>query len=267
MRPPAGRALRALHVLRRHQEPHTLAGAYAMDAVTDADRARFERHLGRCANCAAELRELREAAARLAAAVAVRPPDRVVRRAVEAAATTRQLPPDPGRVMPRLRAANRRGGRRRGPAPRLAPALASLLIAGVVTAGGIAITAEQGLTAAALREHQIAEVLNAPDAVMATSQVRSGGTATIVLSMRDRALVFTAAGLPPLPGGHCYQLWLIGPAGERSAGMLPPQHDGMTGPVIATGLRSGEMIGLTMEPGGGSAHPTSAPILMLGLPA
>ena len=52
----------------RRPEPHTLAGAYALDAIDGPDRARFERHLARCLACAAELRELREAAARLAAA-------------------------------------------------------------------------------------------------------------------------------------------------------------------------------------------------------
>ena len=31
----------------RRPEPHTLAGAYTLDALTRADRARFERHLAR----------------------------------------------------------------------------------------------------------------------------------------------------------------------------------------------------------------------------
>jgi hypothetical protein len=39
----------------------------------------------------------------------------------------------------------------------------------------------------------------------------------------------------------------------------------MTGPVIATGLAAGEWVGLTVEPDGGSRHPTSRPILMLSL--
>src|ERR1035438_4243761 len=31
--------------LTRRREPHTLAGAYAMDAISAPDRTRFERHL------------------------------------------------------------------------------------------------------------------------------------------------------------------------------------------------------------------------------
>ena len=81
----------------RRAEVHTLAGAYALDAITGADRARFERHLARCQACAQELRELREATARLAGAVAADPPPALVERAVAAAARTTQWPPDTGR--------------------------------------------------------------------------------------------------------------------------------------------------------------------------
>ncbi|HEY1175361.1 MAG TPA: zf-HC2 domain-containing protein, partial [Phytomonospora sp.] len=45
---------------------HTLVGAYALDALDDLDRARVERHLGRCPSCAGEAAELTATAARLA---------------------------------------------------------------------------------------------------------------------------------------------------------------------------------------------------------
>ena len=77
----------------RRPEPHTLAGAYAMDAVAGADKARFERHLASCPACARELAELGEATARLAAAVAAEPPGGLVQRVVASAARTPQLPP------------------------------------------------------------------------------------------------------------------------------------------------------------------------------
>ena len=110
-------------------------------------------------------------------------------------------------------------------------------------------------------------MLNAPDAVMLTARVHSGGTATVVMSRWDRSLVFTTAGLPPLTGAHCYQLWLMGPGGDRSAGMLPAPRGGVTSPVIASGLAAGDRIGLTVEPEGGSPDPTSTPVLMLSLTA
>jgi anti-sigma-K factor RskA len=58
----------------RGQRAHTLAGAYAMDAISAADRARFERHLDGCEECAQEVASLREATARLGTAAAVTPP-------------------------------------------------------------------------------------------------------------------------------------------------------------------------------------------------
>ncbi len=42
-------------------EPHTLAGAYALDALAGTDRTRFERHLARCEQCSQEISGLREA--------------------------------------------------------------------------------------------------------------------------------------------------------------------------------------------------------------
>src|SRR5450759_1595176 len=72
---------------------HTLAGAYAMDAVADADRASFEQHLSGCGACREEIRGLREATARLATAAAVQPRSELRDQTLRAAASIRQLPP------------------------------------------------------------------------------------------------------------------------------------------------------------------------------
>ena len=45
---------------------HALSGAYAVDALDDIERAKFERHLADCAACSSEVDSLREAAALLA---------------------------------------------------------------------------------------------------------------------------------------------------------------------------------------------------------
>ena len=74
-------------------EPHTLAGAYAMDALDGPDRARFEWHLERCEECTREVAGLHEATARLAGAAAVRPPDAVKELLLAETSRTRQLPP------------------------------------------------------------------------------------------------------------------------------------------------------------------------------
>ena len=55
---------------RLTRDTHTLAGAYAMDAISGPDRERFERHLAGCAECAQEIASLREATALLGTAAA-----------------------------------------------------------------------------------------------------------------------------------------------------------------------------------------------------
>ncbi len=254
----------------RRSELHTLAGAYALDALTKADRARFERHLASCRACAREQPELRDATAHLAGAVAAAPPTELVERVIAAAARTRQLPPATGPAPARRGCLTHQGGNARRPSVRprrLALALAAVFLAAAAASGAIALTAEHNLGAAQQNAHAIAEVLNAPDAIMLTSRVKAGGAATVVMSHHDHALVFTTAGLPPLPGSQRYQLWLMGPHGDRSAGLLPAPHSGMTSPVIATGLAVGDWVGLTVEPASGSPRPTSKPILMLSLTA
>jgi anti-sigma-K factor RskA len=87
-------------------ELHTLTGAYALDAVSDVDRAEFERHLGECVACRQEVAELRATGARLAAAAAVDPPPGLKLVVLADVARTRQLPP---------RVAGPRGPARRRP--------------------------------------------------------------------------------------------------------------------------------------------------------
>jgi len=259
----------------RRPEPHTLAGAYALDAIDGPDRARFERHLARCPACTAELRELREATARLAGAAAADPPADLIEHVVAAAARTRQLPPAaarpparrPGRRERRTAGTRRAGpGRPRRAAPRwVAAGLAAAVLVGAAAVGLAA--ADHHLSSVRQGDHAIAVVLNAPDAVLLTARVTAGGKATVVMSRRDRALVFTTDRLPPLGAGRCYQLWLMGPAGDRPAGVLPAPDHGMTSPVIATGLAAGDRVALTAEPAGRSPGSAPAPILMLNLTA
>ena len=94
---------------------HVLTGSYALDAISDAEREEFERHLQHCPSCDAEVRGLRETAARLALACAMTPPARMERRVLAAAYQTRQLPPlsaDRPHRSPRRRALPRRASSR-----------------------------------------------------------------------------------------------------------------------------------------------------------
>ena len=272
-------------------EPHTLAGAYVMDAVTDSERIRFGAHLAGCAECRDEVRELHEATARLGTAIAVRPRPALKGPVIRAAHRTSQLPPvtqaaatahggTQARGRTGRRAASRAASRRAVSTARpgqvwqrlSALPRSALLVAAILTASATvtAVTAvathnmAEQLDHSQRQSHLIATVLTAPDVVMLTEKVRTGGTATVVMSHREHALVFTAHGLRPLPATKSYELWLMGPDGVRSIGMLKAVADGMTEPAVVSGLALGDIIGLTVEPAGGSPQPTSAPIVTIG---
>ena len=260
----------------RRADLHTLAGPYALNALPPGDRARFERHLAACEGCAQEVRGLQETAARMAAAAAVPPPDRLRDRVLAEAARTRQLPPvpvGPGAAgtrwpwrSPRAAAVRRR---LRAPWPRWARpaalALTAAFAAAAIAFGFVALGTQRSLSQAQARDHMLAAVMTAPDAKMMSASVTGGGTATVVMSHRERALAFSSAGLPSLPAGQGYELWLMGPSGGRAAAILPRPAHGMTSPVIATGIRAGDMVELTVEPAGGASRPTTVPILRLSL--
>jgi anti-sigma factor RsiW len=207
------------------KEPHTLAGAYAMDALEPLDARRFERHLASCGTCAQEVAELRETAARLGTATALPPPPRMKERVLAQAAQTSQQGP--------LRAPVRR----RVLVSVIAGAAAAAVAAVAVAFGLSSSAANQQLNAAQQRSNQIAAVLTATDATMLSGQVSGGGTARVVMSHHMDELVFTAADLPAVAG---YELWLVGPTGHREAAPVDVSGHGMAGPVVAAGLRPGD---------------------------
>lgn len=248
----------------RREVPHTLAGAYALDALAEPDRARFERHLAGCDSCRQEASSLREAAGRLAAATAAPPSVGLRERVLAEAARTRQQPPliADGRAIP---GAGRRALRLR--APRLAVAIAGVAMLVALVLGGLFINTQQRLSQEQAHSRAVAMILNAPDATIMSARATTGGTATVVMSHRERALVLTTASLPALPGGQRYQVWLMGVHRTRAVGMLPDPKRGVTAPMIVSGIEDGDAVGLTVEPAGGSSSPTSAPVVMLALPS
>jgi anti-sigma-K factor RskA len=109
-------------------------------------------------------------------------------------------------------------------------------------------------------------VLSAPRVQVLSQVSTKGGTAIVVLAAERHELAVVTTGLPALPPGKVYQLWLIGKTKIVSAGLLPTAKSGQTPAVLATGLVKGDTLGLTVEPAPGSAQPTTKPIVALPLP-
>jgi len=246
----------------RRTDPHTLAGAYALDALGDADREKFERHLLSCEACRAEAASLRDAAGWLAEPAAAVPPARLRGQVLAEAARTRQQPPV--RVAGRVRRSWHGIGWR---APRLAVAIAGVGILLALALGTLLISTQHQLRVQEAHSGQIAAIMNAPDADIMTVHAQTHGSATVVMSHAARALVLTTARLPELPSTECYEVWLMGTHRIKSAGRLPPPKQGMTAPMVVAGLAAGDRMGVTVEPAAGSASPSSPPVLMLALPS
>jgi len=238
---------------------HTLVGAYVLDAVSAEERARFSAHLAGCASCRAEIGELREAASSLGTAEAVRPRPELREPTIRAAQATGQLAPvlNGGQSTRRHRAAGR---------PRAIRTLAAAAAVIAVAAG-----AGVGTHYADMADHPstrpasvIDAVLSARDAVMRSAPVTTGGVAIVVASRHKHMAVFMAHGLRPLPRTRSYELWLMGPRGERPAGRLVVRASGMARPTLISGMSASDMVGLTVEPASGSLKPTSVPVVMIG---
>ncbi|MFJ7280317.1 anti-sigma factor domain-containing protein [Kitasatospora sp. NPDC098663] len=239
---------------------HTMTGAYAAHALDEPEREAFERHLLQCEACAVEVAEFQATLARLGAAETLMPSPALKARVLAQTATTRQLPPPgtPGEAV----AAERRGGRGRA-WTRLALAACVAAAAGL---GGIAVQQYQRAEHATVRaqqlqtqQAQLTALLAAPDARTATAR-SGGGSGTVVWSQHLGQAGFLADGLPALASGTTYELWFNDAGTMRPGGLLAAS----SGTMLLDGkIKDAVGIGVTVEPAGGSPHPSGQPVLLM----
>jgi anti-sigma-K factor RskA len=239
---------------------HTLAGAYALDALTDIERAAFARHVASCESCAQELAELSATVARLTDATAAVPPARLKSAVLDEVSRTRQVAPGrPGAVPTRVR---------RGWRGLVAAAAAAVVLA----AGGGAVgwfsgrhDADAKLKAAQIQTAKINNLLTAPDAQVHTTKLDGGGQVTVITSPRLDQGVAVLTGMPKLADGQVYQLWLVNGALATSAGVMDPGVD--TGTAFIDHLDGADTFGVSAERAGGADHPTVPLVTQLALNA
>ena len=241
--------------LLRH-DLHALSGSYALDALDPgSERDRFTRHLSRCPSCAGEVRGFREVATAMAFAAATEPPRGLRDRVLTAAARTRQLPPEVS-----THARPRRTGSRVPWLPWLSGVVAAASVVVAVLFGLAQAHTQDELNQVRAENKAISLLLSSPQVTLLSQSTTKGGVATVVLAAARHQLVVVTSGLPALPSGQVYQLWLIGKTKTTSAGLLPPAQAGQTPPVLASGVVKGDTLGLTVEPAPGSAQPTTKPV-------
>ncbi|MBU7600607.1 anti-sigma factor [Streptomyces sp. P38-E01] len=245
---------------------HTLTGAYAVHALSEEERAAFERHLAACRPCAEEISELSATAARLGQAVSDTPPPEMRQRVLDQIATVRQEPP---KVSARGRGGRAGGARTARALPRM---VLAACLAGVAAFGGIAVwqyqqaeDARQRAEQAQQRSTDISALLTAPDASVETSELPGGATGTVVVSRERNQAAFLASDMPTPPRGKVYQLWFNDGGTMRSAGLMDAQS-ARPATVMAGDLDRASGMGITVEPAGGSDRPTSEPLAEMEFP-
>jgi len=228
---------------------HALTGAYVLDAVSDTERAEFERHLRECETCSREVYELRETATRLGRAAAAVPPARLKGAVMAGISQVRQDPPQ-ATVTPLRR-------RRTSWTLRLSSAAAAVLLVATTVLGVLLVQARDAAEISDAQAAAMTTILGAGDARVTSQGDETSGRMTVLSSRAvDRAMLL-AENLPDPGPDRDYQAWTMGDE-IRSAGLLP---NGGTTTLAVDGLDSAALVGITVEPTGGSDQPSSDPVM------
>jgi anti-sigma-K factor RskA len=219
-----------------------LATPYALNAISDSERAAIDRQLAAAPTTVAgafgdEVRAVRETMALVSAATAAEPPDRL-RAAVLAGAQS-----DTARRS-RWRTA-------------VLGAAAAIVVALAAFGAGLALrptptpaTAEQ--------------IMAAPDVRSVSADV-AGGKATVVFSRDKNAGMLLLNNVPPPSLGTVYEMWLVGDKGPVSAGTMDTAAVTPSTTHMFTDLGHSSVLAFTVEPGNGSPQPTGKIFAKLSL--
>lgn len=237
---------------------HGLSGAYALDALDELERARFEAHLQHCPDCRVEVQELSGAAALLAETSATTPPPALRDRVLADIAQVRPLPPV---VRPTtVRSSAPRGGRT---SRRWAPLLVAAAVIAVAGVGGAVIEDLADDSSEVQPLSATEQVLRAEDATRHPVRLTAGGVADayIVRSPSHGKAVLVTGDMAAPPRGKVYELWLQHEDGTMApAGLMA---EGSSQQLLLHGNANAAVgAGITVEPAGGSEAPTSEPIAL-----
>jgi anti-sigma-K factor RskA len=219
-------------------ELHRLVAGYALDALDPEDERTFEDHLAGCERCRDELAAFRDSAAALAYDVDLPPlPETLGRRIISQARAERPA------VVPI---------RRRLLFP--AAAAASLAAAAALVLGIWAFSLSRSLDrqrSGAAVNARIISVLSEPDA-KAYSLVGHSG-ALIVSAARQGVLVLNE--IQPADRNKTYEAWIVDKKKARPAGLFTGSS-GRTVVELKGPIPAGALVGVTLEPAGGSKEVT-----------
>ena len=251
------------------EEFEDLAAVVALDAAEVDDVQRVEEHADACPKCRGLLDDMRIAAAGLGTLVAqVDPPPDLRARVFDAVGREPRPIAFARRLVP--------GGTARRPRPLVAwlVAAASFIVA-LASLGWAAMLQVQisdlrsQAEVSSDRDTRIDRVVTvlASDKLAVKPLLPAGATLAssgyVFLDPKSGTGMLMCHDLPPVEQGHAYQVWFVRGNDRVSGGMLWPDRsgDGYTMIQVPSDVQSFDSIGLTDEPGNGSAWPTTPRVL------
>ena len=238
---------------------HALSGAYVVDALDDAERAAFERHLAQCADCQQEVASMREATALMADDAALTPPPGLRDSVLSGIKNIRPIPPEAAGpaeehepVAPVLPMRPRR---------RRIAALVTAAAAILAIAGGVVFQPWQDDSSRTTQLSAADQVLAAADVKQVSIDFDDGSKATVFHSPSERRAVLVTRDMAAPPRGKAFELWLQ----DESGGMTPAglmKNPGDNKVLLRGDAAEATGVGITVEPEGGSKQPTGEPIAL-----
>ncbi len=201
------------------EEFEEISGAYALNAVTPAERQEIQAHLAECPACTSRLKELRSVVELLPMSVAQVTPSASLKARImatieqerKAALESQKTPPRPQRV------------RKQGWSMRLLAVAAVLMLAllGGMTTWNVALAHQVGTL-----QHQVNNLQSQSTTTysIAGGQSALGATGQLIYLPQQHLTVIIVRGLPPLKGTQVYQGWLIQGKQPVSIGLLSVQN-------------------------------------------
>lgn len=257
-------------------ETNNLSGAAALDALNDDERAAYDRFLSESEEARSEAIELADTAvilglavqpieppasmrASLLAQIATMPQNGVV--PVEATPSLRTVDAAPAAATP-VGAAERKAEYRWFQRPAFAIATAAAAVA--LIAGGISVVTNFGAdTNPSVTASPLEQLTLASDKQELVADIAGGGTATLIYSEKLGSSAISMDTANDLALNAVYQLWYIGDDGPRSAGIMPATGCDCTWQLLDGEMQPGDVVGVTVEPTGGSEQPTTSPIVVI----
>ena len=223
--------------------------AYALEALDAEDAATLEAHLATCASCRDQLAAYRATSDNLLIALPPQNPPAALRKRLQ-----KRLPSAQKAVRPRLNWSFGRAA--------VGVAFTLLLALNVYSMlQGQALQLQQAqLTRQIQTSQTVFAMLSYPDTKSLPINVNNSVAGRLLLDTDHNIATLIVWDMPQLQVDQTYQIWLIDPQGARtSAGIFRPDlsQSFTTASFKSTSdLSNYAGVGVTVEPAGGSDHPT-----------